>query len=274
MMHNDHVRAVGPYVLARPLEPSPHGERWLACHSQTQTDWILHEFGPLLDKCERVMVLSWLETMETIEHAHLPKIRRVIDPGSSRIWAAEPFLGSEDGLLTFGRLVDLKGGRMPPHEVERAMLHILDAVRYAHARGLCHGPIGPRDLLVDRHGSITIDLYGLRRRVEGLVACDAELVRDEVRSVAMLGYWALTGLEAEEPRIRAGRLVRRLDRAWDDWFELALDPASGFSSAEEAIAALPSSKRAVEPETRPSGARTVIERLRTAWSIGSAAVGE
>lgn len=271
MMNTDHVRALGPYVLARPLDASPFGERWLARHVELHSDWTLHAFGPLLDKHERVMVLSWLETMELLHHPHLPDIRRVVDPNSGRVWAAEPYLGNEDGLLTFARLVELKGGRMPPHEVGRAMTHILDAMRVAHAEGLCHGSISASELLVDRHGSITIDLYGLRSRMQGWITADPELVRDEVRSVAMLGYWALTGLEAEEPRIRAGRLVRRLDRAWDDWFESALDPAGGFETASEAIESLPIPSREAEMEHRSKAAKAVLHRLRTAWSLGASA---
>ncbi len=272
MMENDHVRVLGPFVLARPLEPSPFGERWLARHGESHSDWTLHAFGPLMDKRERVMVLSWLETMEAVRHAHLPQIRREIEPGSGRVWAAEPFLGNEDGLFSLARLVELKGGRMPPHEVGRAMTHVLDACRFAHDHGVCHGEINWTELLVDRHGSITIDLYGLRRRMNGLLTTEREVVRDEVRSVAMIGYRALTGLEAEEPRIRAARLVRRLDRAWDEWFEEALDPAGGFESAAAAIEALPTPMREMESESRPSAAFAVLNRLRTAWSSSSTPV--
>ncbi|KAA0214295.1 MAG: hypothetical protein DYG94_07745 [Leptolyngbya sp. PLA3] len=272
MIENEHARALGPFVLARPLEPSPFGERWLARHGESHSDWTLHAFGPLMDKRERVMVLSWLETMESVRHAHLPQIRRETEPGSGRVWAAEPFLGNEDGLLSLARLVELKGGRMPPHEVGRAMTHVLDGCRFAHDHGFCHGVIGWNELLVDRHGSITIDLYGLRRRLDGLLTSDREVVRDEVRSVAMIGYRALTGLEAEEPRIRAARLVRRLDRAWDEWFEAALDPAGGFESASAAIEALPTAMREAETESRPSAALAVLNRLRTAWSSSSTPV--
>ncbi|MBX3322857.1 MAG: hypothetical protein KF757_07680 [Phycisphaeraceae bacterium] len=267
MTHIDHVRAVGPFHIARSLDDSPFGARWLARHAEQQTDWTLHEFGPVLEKSERVMVLSWLESVEPFEHSHLPAIRRVVHPYSTSVWAVEPFFGSEDGLLGLQRLVELKGGRMSPNEVERALMHILDAIRYAHERGICHGPISIREILVDRHGSVTIDLYGLRRRMDRLVEMDEEIVRDEVRSAAMIGYWALTGLPAEEPRIRATRLVRRLDRVWDDWFEMALDPAIGFASALDAIQALPSQPETPEGVVRAGPARIMIERLRTAVRV-------
>jgi serine/threonine protein kinase len=258
------VQAVGPYQLARLLDPSPFGERWLAHHEAHHTDWIIHGFGPHMDKARRVLLLSWLEAARSFSHAHLPSIHRVVD--GEGLWAAEPYLGSEDGFLTIDRLVGLKGGRMSPAETERVLLHALDAMRFAHDLGVCHGPISAADLLVDRHGSITIDLYGLNRRLSGLLELDQEVVLDEVRSVAMIGYWVMTGLEAEEPRIRASRLIRRLDRAWDEWFEVALDPASGFSTARDALAALPSMGSRQIVETKPGAARGVLERLRTAWS--------
>lgn len=272
------AQAVGPFQLARLLDPSPFGTRWLAHHDEHHTDWILHGFGPHLNKAARVLLLSWLEAAESFSHAHLPCIHRVLDGDSdeSREWvyAAEPYLGSEDGLLTVDRLAGLKGGRMSPAEAERVLLHTLDAMRFAHDLGVCHGPITASDLLIDRHGSITIDLYGLRRRLNGVLELDAEVVLDEVRSVAMVGYWVMTGLEAEEPRIRASRLIRRLDRAWDEWFEVALDPASGFSTARDALSALPSIGSRAVVEVKPGAARGVLERLRTAWSGASTSAND
>jgi len=277
MISPGEAQAVGPFQLTRLLDPSPFGDRWLAHHDEHHTDWIIHGFGPHMNKSARVLLLSWLEAAGSFSHAHLPSIQRVVDRERGNdeewIWAAEPYLGSEDGLLTVDRLVDLKGGRMSPAETERVLLHALDAMRFAHDLGVCHGPITASDLLIDRHGSITIDLYGLRRRLNGVLELDPEVVLDEVRSVAMIGYWVMTGLEAEEPRILASRLIRRLDRAWDDWFEVALDPASGFSTARDALAALPSIGSRQVVEVKPGSARGVLERLRTAWSGTSSSSG-
>lgn len=268
MTQFDHVRGVGPFELARPMDRCVLGQRWLARHVEQQTDWMLIEFGPVLDKFERVMVLSWLDAMDEFVHPHLPAIRRVVNPYSGSIWAAEPFFGSEDGLLTLGQLVELKGGRMPAAEAERALSHMLDAMRYAHERGVCHGPLCSREVLVDRHGSLSLDLYGLGRRMSGLIGVDEEIVRDEIRSAAMMGYWALTGLAAEEPLIKPSRLVRKLEKAWDEWFEAALDPAFGFSSAAEASAALPSAEAGAEVSLRPGAARVMLDRLRLAVRPG------
>lgn len=278
MISIDDVRTVGPFQLVRSLEPSPFGQRWLAQHNQNHADWIVHSFCTQMDKGLRVLLLSWIEAAGSFSHAHLPSIKLIADgpevEGPRCIWSAEPYLGNEDGLLTIDRLVKLKGGRMSPAETERVLLHTLDAMRFAHELGICHGLLLGSDLLVDRHGSITIDLYGLRRRLEGKLELNAEAVLDEIRSVAMIGYSALTGLEAEEPRIKATRLVRRLDRSWDEWFEVALDPAGGFSTASEALSALPSIGIRPVIETKPGAARVVLHRLRTAWSGASESTGE
>jgi hypothetical protein len=77
-----------------------------------------------------------------------------------------------------------------------------------------------------------------------------------------MGYWLLTGLPAEEPRIQAGRLMPRLDHRWDEWFNEGLDAASGFNTPSEALAALPCMRREIEERVSP--VRTVIGRVRRA----------
>ena len=60
MIPTDEVRAVGPYQLARLLEPSSFGDRWLAQHEEHHTDWVIHRFAPTMDKGRRVLLLSWM----------------------------------------------------------------------------------------------------------------------------------------------------------------------------------------------------------------------
>jgi hypothetical protein len=92
----------------------------------------------------------------------------------------------------------------------------------------------------------------------------SEVIRDEVRSLVGLGYWLLTGLPAEDPRIEAGRLIPRLDRRWDDWFNEGLDPLGGFATAGETLAGLPGIRRGVEGRERVGPVRTVLGRMRRA----------
>ncbi|MFG0259162.1 MAG: hypothetical protein ACF8LK_02325, partial [Phycisphaerales bacterium JB041] len=115
--------------------------------------------------------------------------------------------------------------------------------------------------LVDRHGSLLIELYGVARALAGLEGMNGELVRDEVRSVVEIAYRLLTGIEADEPRIPVGRLVKRIPRGFEQWVETGLDPTGGYQTAQDAIDALAESK--AEPET--SRVRTVLGRFAS-WS--------
>ncbi len=144
-----------------------------------------------------------------------------------------------------------RGGQLSPDEAERAVTQLLEAVESAHTAGVRHGPIGLAEVLIDRRGSLLVELYGLERAMRGLGAGDAELARDEVRSVVEIGYQLITGLRAEAPLIPADRLVKKLDVLWARWLAHGLDPAGGFETVDEAIAALPSRKRVVE--VKPSG---------------------
>ena len=149
------------------------------------------------------------------------------------------------------------------------MLPLVEAVEHAHGEGHVHGPIRPEEIMVDRRGSLSIELYGLRRRLGGVAATAAsEVIRDEIRSLAGLGYWLLSGLPAEDPRIPAGRLIPKLDRRWDAWFDEGLDPLGGFGSAGEAMAALPGVRRVFERE-RVGPVRTVLGRVRRALSASN-----
>ena len=117
--------------------------------------------------------------------------------------------------------------------------------------------------MVDRRGSLSIELYGLARRLAMPGARPAsEAIRDEVRSIVEIGYWLLTGLPAEEPRIMAGRLIPKLERRWDEWFDRGLDPLAGFLSAEDALGAMPGLRREIEASQGP--VRTVIGRVARA----------
>lgn len=233
-------RQFGPYRFVRPLEPSDLATRWLALHVRAQTSHLIHEFEPGMDRPERRRLLNALDALSTLSHPHLLQIERYALSQSGGVCVVTPYPGHQDGLLTLDRLLEAKGGRMSPYEAERAVLQILDAAAFAHRLGYCHGLLRVEEVLIDRHGSVAIEHYGLRRRLAGLDGSNQELIRDEVRCAVEIAYRLVTGLEPDEPHIRAARLVKRLPRAWDDWFETGLDASGGFDSADAAMSLLPS----------------------------------
>lgn len=237
-------------MLVRPLAPGVLGERHLALHERDHSSHVVHRTAARHDRASQKRFLDAIERIAALKHPHILPIEQFSTcPGGSGA-VVTPYTGNQEGLVTLGSLLEMKGGRLGPNEADRALTHLLEAADYAHQLGLGHGPVDLSRVLVDRHGRASIELYGLERSLRGSAGVNAELMRDEVRSIAEIGYQLLTGLPADEPRIPAGRLLKKLPPGWDEWLERGLDGVSGYSTAAEAIDALPSSRRD-EPETQP-----------------------
>lgn len=234
---------VGPYILTRELATNSLGPRWLALRQPEQTSHVVQTFdGADAQTFEGIMARA-----AGLKHRHICLIEQSgVDP-TLGCWAATPFTGDQDGVLSLERLLRLKGGFMEPIEARRAMRHLLDGISAGHAAGLAHGAIELSDVLVSRGGSVQIDFYGVRTMIGGK-AVDDELVREEVRSAARIGYQLVSGLRVEDPFIPAGRIVEGLDPSWDDWFETALG-RPGFTTAAHALHALSSCRVSFEVET-------------------------
>lgn len=253
----------GPYRLLRQLQAGGIAERWLALDERDQSAHVAYRFRLGHDKSEQRRFIGAVEAASALSHPHLLPIEQFTLGMPGGAWIVTPFTGSHDGLVTLASLLKDKGGRMEPAEAERTLTQLLEGIEYAHRSGHHHGPLDASEILVDRRGSLTIELYGLRRRLGRLHNQPAsEVARDEVRSLVGVGYTLVTGLPAEDPRIQAGRLFPRLDHRWDDWFDEGLDPLGGFVSAGEALASLPGLRREIESRVKTSPVQTVIGRFR------------
>ena len=152
-----------------------------------------------------------------------------------------PYIGASEGLLTLDGLRRAKrDNRLSVFETRTAVRQIFSAIAAAHSRGVVHGGFSARDLLVDRHGSLMFEMYGLHRRLSGDVPehgspdLDA-LVRAELRSAVEVIYQSLTGGSSAGTGGVASRVVKRLDRSWDRWFAVGLNERGGFTCPEEAL---------------------------------------
>ncbi|MFN7020832.1 MAG: hypothetical protein ACK4WH_05840 [Phycisphaerales bacterium] len=230
--------AVGPYLLTRALAPCAFAERHLALHEPDHSSHVAYRFSGARSRQVRRRLESAISACRQLDHEHLLPVEDVVESDGD-VWVMCPFTGDVDGIRTLSKLLREKRGQMDPFEAERAMEQLLDAVAHAHTR-VVHGPIRMDDVLVDRHGRLLIEFYGLRRALSGAsAAADPEDIRDEVRSIVEIGYQLVTGLRAEEPMIPAGRVVKKLDPAFDRWLSKGLDPAAGFESAAQALAEIP-----------------------------------
>ncbi len=256
---------IGPYLFVREIEAGRLADRWLAVHEDDDTTFVVHRFRVSRDRLEQRRFVTAVESLADLEHPHvLPIVEYSLGSAvAGNAWIVTPFTGNQDGLITLDRLMREKGGRISPTEVERVMIQLLDAVEHCHAGRLRHGPIALDEILVDRRGSVQVELYGLSRLLgkSASAGSGAEVERDEVRSVVELGYQLLTGLSADEPRISAERLIPRLPHHVVGWLEAGLDPVSGFSTPTEALEAL----RVADEEAfgfRPGPMRVVLGRVR------------
>lgn len=252
----------GPYQLVRSLGPSMLADRYLALHVRSKGSFVVHRFrSACTDRAQQRRLTAALERMSHIRHPHLLGVENFSFAPGGRPLVVTPYTGNQDGLITLADLLDLKGGQMGAFEAERAILQLLDAVSCSHSNGMPHGELGLDEVLVDRRGSVFIELAGLRLAISGRTGQSSELLRDETRSIAQIGYRLITGLPADEPFIPPTSVVRRLDRRWDEWFETALEPSGGFETPSDAIDALPGNRREQARDTQPGPVRVVLQRL-------------
>lgn len=289
---------IGPYVLTRDLgptvgfgrsgavtapgEPRPETgsgvsqpDRFLALHSEMQTSHVAYRFAELKGRAERQRFADAVEAAANLDHAHVLKIQQFTFDVVGHGWVITPFNGDADGVRTLARLLREKQGQMRAEEVEHAIQQLLEASVHAHqfwsggaagegeARTVSHhGVIGLDEVIVDRRGSLSVELYGLVGALGagGGGRVSLEVLRDEVRSIAEIAYQLITGLRAEEPLIPAERLVPKLSTTWTSWLHRGLDPSGGFDTAAQALAALPSFQQESSGRERVRG---MLARLRT-----------
>lgn len=255
---------LGPYVMTRDLASCALASRSVGLHEADQSSHTMYCFARCRDEAARQRFMVAVGALRGLDHPHILAIEEFAFDIGGRPWIVTPFPGDASGLVTLGRLLREKGGQMSPNEAGRALRQLLEALEHAHAKGLRHGPLGLEEVLVDRRGSLIVEFYGLERLLKGLAPGDAEMVRDEVRGVVEIGYQLVTGLRAETPLIPAGRLVKKLDGAWERWLRAGLDPLGGYDTAEQAMGALPTRRRAGESKPTLGAVRSVLGRLRPA----------
>ena len=259
------------YRLVR-SQGAVHGlERWVVLNEQSNTNHMLYRFAPTHDASAR-RLFSAVQEMSSVRHAHLLRIESLSFDAQERLCVITPYTGNQDGLVTLADLLDQRDGKFEQAEAIRCLSHLLEASSAASAAGLAHGPINTREILVDRFGSVHIELYGLR----GVLNSDssvADRTSDEVLSLVKIGYRMLVGLEpGTQDRIAPTRVVRKLEKLWDRWFAIGLDPIDGFESAEEAMRLLPTNPLASEAFASRPAARpqvqfgSMLRRFRPAGS--------
>ena len=252
----------GPYRITRRLGQCELADRFLAVHEARHTSHMVYQLGPCFDRSDRRRIVEAVEPLMEMDHPHVLSVDHFAFVGNRPMLVCD-YPGNQKGLVTLEELVAEKGGQMDSIEADRLLRQLLEAMEHVHGRGFGWGPIEPQRILVDRSGRAVVELVGVPRRLGGLRGVDAELARDEARALVALGYRLVTGHEPDEMLMPASRLVPKLPRRWDIFFEEGLEPAGGFASATEALDALPSAER-IPVEREPLTVKTVFGRVRGA----------
>ncbi len=248
---------IGSYDIVRVLPPGMSSQRVLARSRTDGAAVVAHAIRRSLTNTQGWRastgrpsrdgrrLLQLITPLRTIENAHVLPVVDVVLDGAGWHWIITPYGGAAEGLVTLASVIgNQQDGRLSAVEAMHATRQLLLACEAAHVRRVVHGAIAPEEVLVDRHGSSAIELYGLRRRMSGMPLWDAEAAALEVRSVAALAYRMVTGFAVPDHYIRASRVVRTVGEPFDEWMALALE-GPGFDSVGAALASLPGASGAV-----------------------------
>src|SRR3954470_22763798 len=202
-------------------------------------------------------------------------------------WEGTPYIAMElvDG-RTLKELVTERGP-LPPTVAVNFTEQILQALAYAHRRGLVHRDIKPQNVIVDADGTAKVADFGIARAANSEMTQTGSIVgtvqylspeqaqglpvdrRSDLYSVGIVLYELLTGrvpFDAEAPvsvalkqvsehPVPPSQLRPGIPRALEAVVMRALekDPARRFQSAEEFISALEEARRVPARPVVPVG---------------------
>lgn len=236
----DPIRYVGPFRLTRELTPVALGRRFLALHERDATSHLVYLLPLGKSRRDHRVFLAATDRLESVASPYLVSVSHAGLIGSSSGYLIASYPGTADGVLTLADLASARLGRFSAYEARRGLAHLLTGVAAGQAAGVGHGPFGAEDVLVDRHGRLMIELFGLRANLyRGGADTGAE-----VRSVGSIGR-LLLGSDSATPRED-----RPLREALAGWVVRAEE--GHWVSASAAMTALPESGPPRNATVRPA----------------------
>jgi serine/threonine protein kinase len=187
----------GRYRLAEPLGQGGMATVWRAWDATLRVERAIKLLSPekLEDPAARARFLSEARTMAGLDH---PGVLRVHDLGQDGPWV---YMVME--LATGGSLWDWmqRHGPMPPRLAVRLLLPVAHALEAAHAAGVVHRDVKPRNIMLGSDGQPHLADFGIARVRH---AADPGLTR----TGSSLGTW---GYMAPEQRKDARAVDARAD---------------------------------------------------------------
>ena len=276
------------YRLVRPIGASGTATVYVAMQRSLERQVAVKVFDTMdIEAIARFEQL--LRTSARLSNPHIVGAHQIGRTADGRTFHSMPFLLSAE--LSRHNL------RSKPLKVAALLREILDALGYAHRRGIVHGGVKPANVLFDERGHARLADFGIAR-------CAAELghphpaaagylspeqargsppgQRSDLYSVGVLAYELLTGVLPFQGEDAVATAIAHVEQpiprlppmagAWQAWIDKALAklPAQRFQSAEEMADALSAIDGSEEGGTRP--ARNPARLRVPAWAVAAAAL--
>ncbi|MGP1345409.1 MAG: hypothetical protein ACTS3F_01905 [Phycisphaerales bacterium] len=257
--------------ILRELPSHHNARRFLARRTEDNTPVLLYRVGPWTTLADPSTFVDRTFELRHLRAENICPIKDAAVATDNGCWLIAAYPGHAGGLITLQDAVNAReGGRLGRHEARTVIAQVLAACAAAHRIGIVHGPISIDDLLLTPRGRVVVELYGLENCLRAPLAISpaqrAEDIAAEVRSVARLAYFLLTGSacpadRAQHSPAEAAQLRKRLRRLvpcprWRAWLaEFLLAPEHPDRiTAESALSALHRDHRAESrtPASAPS----------------------
>lgn len=151
----------GRYELTRPVGRGGMGTVWLAHDAVLDRPVAVKEvaYPPVVTDEERVVLeertMREARAAARLTSPHTTTVHDVVDEGG-RPWIVMEYVESR----TLREVLDTSGP-LPPVEVARIGLDLLDALEAAHAVGVVHRDVKPGNVLLDGHGHAWLTDFGI-----------------------------------------------------------------------------------------------------------------
>ena len=238
---------VGAYELLRPLGRGGMAEVWLARRSDGAYERDIALKLPLSHLPHNIAAERLLRERNVLASLEHPSIARFYDAGVAA--NGQPFLAME--YVEGESIVDYANARQLDLRARcKLMLHVLDALHYAHQHLVVHRDLKPSNILVRADGRVTLLDFGIAKVLESPDAATLATELTQVMGSAMTLAYAAPEQLLAEPVTTATDLYS----AGVVMFEL-LTGARPFATAERSASALLLAMEGTAVPTRISSAR-------------------